>query len=126
MRVFVTGGSGFVGGNLVALLVAEGYDVRALVRPHSSQKQLRDLPIEIVLGDLNDPDLDRSMRGCEVVFHVAAHYSLWQRDRELLYHSNVAGTANVLACARSAGVERTIYTSSVAAIRGTRRRCSHR
>ncbi len=116
MRVFVTGGSGFVGGNLVALLVAEGYDVRALVRPNSSQTQIRDLPVEIVMGDLNDPDLDRSMRGCDVVFHVAAHYSLWQRDRELLYRSNVAGTANVLACARSASVERTIYTSSVAAI----------
>jgi dihydroflavonol-4-reductase len=116
MRVFVTGGSGFVGNNLVELLVAEGYQVRVLVRPSSSQAQLRDLPVEIVYGDLNDPDLTRSMRGCEAVFHVAAHYSLWQRDRELLYHSNVAGTANVLACARNAGVERTIYTSSVAAI----------
>ena len=116
MRVFVTGGSGFVGGNLVELLVAEGYEVRALVRPSSSQTQLRDLPVEIIYGDLNDPDLDRSMRGCEAVFHVAAHYSLWQRDRELLYHSNVAGTANVLACARRAGVKRTVYTSSVAAI----------
>ncbi len=116
MRVFVTGGSGFIGGNLVELLVAEGYDVRALVRPNSSQIQIRNLPVEIVYGDLNDPDLARSMRGCESVFHVAAHYSLWQRDRELLHHSNVAGTANVLACARSAGVERTIYTSSVAAI----------
>jgi dihydroflavonol-4-reductase len=116
MRVFVTGGSGFVGGNLVELLVAEGYQVRALVRPHSPKTQLRDLPVEIVYGDLNDPDLARSMRGCEAVFHVAAHYSLWQRDRDLLHHSNVAGTANVLACARSAGVERTLYTSSVAAI----------
>jgi dihydroflavonol-4-reductase len=116
MRVFVTGGSGFVGGNLVELLVAEGYEVRALVRPNRSQTQLQDLPVEIVRGDLNDPDLARSMRGCEAVFHVAAHYSLWQRDRELLYRSNVTGTANVLDCARSAGVERTIYTSSVAAI----------
>ena len=85
MLVFVTGGSGFVGGNLVELLVAEGYQVRALVRPNSSQMQLRNLPVEIVSGDLNDPDLDRSMRGCEVVFHVAAHYSLLAaRSRDTL------------------------------------------
>ncbi len=116
MRVFVTGGSGFVGGNLVELLVAEGHQVRALVRPNSALTQLQHLPIEIVRGDLTDPDLAQSMRGCQAVFHVAAHYSLWQRDRELLYRSNVEGTANVLACARQSGVERTVYTSSVAAI----------
>lgn len=116
MRVFVTGGSGFVGGNLVELLVAEGYQVRALVRPNSALTQLQHLPIDIVRGDLTDPDLAQSMHGCQAVFHVAAHYSLWQRDRELLYRSNVEGTANVLACARKTGVERTVYTSSVAAI----------
>ncbi len=116
MQVFVTGGAGFVGGNLVRLLVARGDRVRVLVRSSSSIALLKDLPVEIVSGDLNDPQLDRLMRGCQAVFHVAAHYSLWQRDRELLYQSNVAGTANVLACARSAGVERTVYTSSVAAI----------
>ncbi len=116
MQVFVTGGSGFVGGNLVRLLVTEGYQVRALVRANSPDTTLKDLPVEIVRGDLNDPNLDRLMCGCRAVFHVAAHYSLWQRDRASLYHSNVTGTANVLACARRAGVERTIYTSSVAAI----------
>jgi dihydroflavonol-4-reductase len=115
MQVFITGGSGFVGGNLVRLLVEEGYQVRALVRS-GSPLTIEDLPVEIVHGDLNHPNLDRMMRGCEAVFHVAAHYSLWQRDRKLLYHSNVTGTANVLACARAAGVARTIYTSSVAAI----------
>ncbi len=115
MQVFVTGGSGFVGGNLIRLLVEQGYRVRALVRS-GSPLTLKNLPVDLVRGDLNDRDLDRSMRGCAAVFHVAAHYSLWQRDRELLYHSNVAGTANVLACARNAGVTRTVYTSSVAAI----------
>jgi dihydroflavonol-4-reductase len=115
MQVFVTGGSGFVGGNLVKLLVEEGYRVRTLVRS-DAPPTLKDLPVELVRGDLNDRDLDRSMRGCDAVFHVAAHYSLWQRDRDLLYHNNVTGTANVLACARRAGVARTIYTSSVAAI----------
>ena len=116
MRLFVTGGSGFVGGNLVRLLVAEGHQVRALMRPSSPLTTLKDLPVELIQGDITNPDLSSLMRGCQGVFHVAAHYSLWQADRELLYKSNVTGTANVLAAARAAGVERTVYTSSVAAI----------
>ncbi|HEY9624316.1 MAG TPA: hopanoid-associated sugar epimerase [Crinalium sp.] len=114
--VFVTGGTGFVGANLVRLLVQQGYQVRALVRPSSTLRNLQDLEVDIVQGDLNDPDLWQQMNGCQFLFHVAAHYSLWQRDRHSLYHHNVLGTRNVLAAARQAGIERTVYTSSVAAI----------
>lgn len=115
-QTFVTGGTGFVGANLVRLLLEQGYSVRALVRPDSCLDNLRHLDVERVQGDLTDPDLAQAMQGCQSVFHVAAHYSLWQRDRQALYRSNVLGTRNVLAAARQAGVERTIYTSSVAAI----------
>ncbi|HEY9906906.1 MAG TPA: hopanoid-associated sugar epimerase [Thermosynechococcaceae cyanobacterium] len=115
-RTFVTGGTGFVGANLVRLLLQEGYDVRALVRPASRLDNLHNLDVEIVRGDLTDPNLGQQMVGCKSLFHVAAHYSLWQRDRQLLHQSNVLGTQNVLAAARQAGVERTVYTSSVAAI----------
>jgi dihydroflavonol-4-reductase len=114
--VFVTGGTGFIGANLVRLLVQEGYAVRSLVRPTSQLDNLRSLDVEIVSGDLNDPDLWQQMVGCQFLFHVAAHYSLWQKDRQALYHHNVLGTRNVLAAARRAGIERTVYTSSVAAI----------
>jgi dihydroflavonol-4-reductase len=72
--------------------------------------------VEWVTGDLTDPELYRPMQGCRGLFHVAAHYSLWQKDREILYKSNVLGTRNILACAQKAGIERTVYTSSVAAI----------
>lgn len=116
IRAFVTGGTGFIGANLVRLLAAEGYLVRALVRSSSNLDNLRDLDVELVTGDLNDPDLWQQMQSCQVLFHVAAHYSLWQRDRQLLYEHNVLGTHNVLACARKAKIERTVYTSSVAAI----------
>lgn len=116
MRAFVTGGTGFIGANLVRLLLDRGYEVRALVRPESDLQNLRGLEIELVGGHLNDPEIDRSLRDCSVLFHVAAHYSLWQKDREKLYESNVLGTRNILAAARRAGVERVIYTSSVAAI----------
>ena len=116
MHVFVTGGTGFIGANLIRLLLQEGYTVRALVRPNSSLNNLRGLNLELVKGDLGDPHLFEQMVGCQVLFHVAAHYSLWQADREQIYHHNVMGTRNVLAAARKAGIERTVYTSSVAAI----------
>ena len=115
MKCFVTGGTGFVGANLIRSLLQQGYEVRALVRNGSNLDNLKSLDIELVTGDLNS-DLSRSMSGCQVLFHVAAQYSLWQRDRELLYRSNVLGTRNILACAQKAGIERTVYTSSVAAI----------
>lgn len=113
---FVTGGTGFIGANLVRLLLEEGYRVRVLVRSTSSLDNLQNLDVEIVQGDLNDSDLASKMQGCSVLFHVAALYSLWQGDREALYRSNVEGTKNILEAARKAGIERTIYTSSVAAI----------
>jgi dihydroflavonol-4-reductase len=116
MRVFVTGGTGFVGANLIRLLLEKGFSVRALVRAQTNPTNLQGLDVELVQGDLCDPDLSTKIQGCEVVFHVAAHYSLWQRDREQLYQSNVLGTRNVLSAAQAAGVQRTVYTSSVAAI----------
>lgn len=116
MRAFITGATGFVGANLARLLLAQGYEVRALVRPQSSLDNLKGLGIETVQGNICDPSLELLMQNCQVVFHVAAHYSLWQSDREQLHYSNVLGTRNILAAAREAGVERTVYTSSVAAI----------
>lgn len=115
MKCFVTGGTGFVGANLIRLLLQQGYAVKALARSSSSLNNLKSLDIEIVEGDLNG-ELTKQMSGCQVLFHVAAQYSLWQSDRDLLYRSNVLGTRNILACARQAGIDRTVYTSSVAAI----------
>lgn len=116
MKAFVTGASGFIGANLVRLLLQQGYAVRSLVRPTSRLDNLQGLDIEVVVGDLNDSYLFELIEGCQVLFHVAAHYSLWQKDKELLYKNNVLGTRNVLAAARRAKIERTVYTSSVAAI----------
>lgn len=112
----MTGGTGFVGANLIRLLLQQGYAVRALVRPSSQTDNLQGLEIERVQGDLLSPDLGQQMVGCQVLFHVAAHYSLWQADRDILYRYNVEGTRNALAAAQQAGIARTVYTSSVAAI----------
>ena len=116
MQAFVTGGTGFIGANLVRLLLQEGYAVKALARSVSRLDNLQGLDVEIVKSDLTDPDLWQHISGCRFLFHVAAHYSLWQTDRDALYQNNVLGTRNILAAAQKAGVERTVYTSSVAAI----------
>ncbi len=116
MQVFVTGGTGFVGANLIRLLLQQGYKVKALVRESSCLDNLKSLDIEITKGDLNQENLAQQMKGCQVLFHVAAQYSLWKTDKDALYRNNVLGTRNILNCARQAGIERTVYTSSVAAI----------
>ncbi|MEC4984750.1 MAG: NAD-dependent epimerase/dehydratase family protein [Oscillatoria sp. PMC 1068.18] len=116
IRAFVTGGTGFIGANVVRSLLASGYHVRCLVRPTSRLDNLHGLDVEIVQGDLRDRDLAAKIQGCQVLFHVAALYSLWQADREALYQNNAIATQNVLAAAREAKIERTVYTSSVAAI----------
>jgi dihydroflavonol-4-reductase len=91
-----------------------GHRVRALIRPGS---QVRELEVERIDGDLRDPaSVERAVAGCGAVFHVAADYRLWARDRSELYRSNVDGTRNVLKAARNAGVERFVYTSTVGCI----------
>jgi dihydroflavonol-4-reductase len=115
-QVLVTGATGFVGANLVRLLLSQGHQVRVLVRPQSTLTNLQGLPVERVTGDLLSPALPRYLSGCDVLFHVAAHYSLWQKDKDQLYQANVLGTRSILRAAQSVGVPRTVYTSSVAAI----------
>lgn len=116
IKAFVTGGTGFIGANLVRLLLNNNYAVRALVRPNSNLENLKNLDVEIVEGNLTDSNLSQALKGCQVLFHCAAHYSLWQKDKSLLERYNIFGTRNILAAARQAEIERTIYTSSVAAI----------
>lgn len=112
---FVTGAAGFVGANVVRDLLAHDWRVRVLLRT-PAPPALAGLPVEAVAGDLFTPDLATAMLGSDAVFHVAARYSLWRRDREDVMRTNVEGTRNVLRAAREAGVARVVHTSSVAAI----------
>jgi dihydroflavonol-4-reductase len=117
MKAFVTGATGFIGGNLVRELLKDGHEVRALVRLDSDRRNIAALPVETITGDLDDPQILAEMiMGRDVVFHVAAHYSLWTRDRDAIYRANVEGTENLLAAAREARIKRFVHTSSVAAI----------
>jgi dihydroflavonol-4-reductase len=97
--------------------VREGWAVRALVREGSDKRNLAQLPTELTAGDLtNVASLERAVAGCNAVFHVAADYRLWTPHPEELYRANVEGTHNILDAARRAGVERVVYTSSVATV----------
>ncbi|HEV8674822.1 MAG TPA: hopanoid-associated sugar epimerase [Methylomirabilota bacterium] len=113
-RALVTGGTGFIGANLVRELVADGASVRVLVRPSSDRRALAGLPVEPVVGDLLEPaSLGPALTGVAVLYHVAADYRLWAPDPSLLYRVNVEGTRALLAAAEEAGVGRIVYTSSV-------------
>jgi len=110
----VTGASGFLGWHVARALLERSHSVRALCRPAS---QIRELDVERATGDLRDPEsLARAVKGCQLVFHVAADYRLWSKDPQELYRSNVDGTRNLLDAAERAGVERIIYTSTVGCI----------
>ncbi len=112
--MLVTGGTGFVGANLVRELVNTGAKVRVLARPTSDRRALTGLPVEVVFGDLLDPaSLRAGLAGVEVVYHVAADYRLWAPDPAPLYRVNVEGTRALLQAAAAAGVARIVYTSSV-------------
>jgi dihydroflavonol-4-reductase len=118
MTTLLTGATGFVGGAVLRSLVAAGHQVRALVRPSSDRRNLMSIDCEIVTGDLVEIEsLERALRGCEAVFHVAADYRLWVPDREKMNRTNVQGTVNLLRAAVAAGVSRIVYTSSVATLR---------
>ena len=82
MTFLVTGTTGFVGSAVARNLINAGERVRALVRPESDRRNLEGLPVEVAEGDLRDrPSLERALKGCEGLFHVAADYRLWARPR---------------------------------------------
>jgi dihydroflavonol-4-reductase len=117
MKALVTGASGFVGSAVARALLQEGWQVRVLVRQGSERRNLQQLAVEIVTGDLADSaSLERALAGCDALFHAAADYRLAALEPAQLYRTNVEGTRNLLQAARRAGTARIVYTSSVATI----------
>ena len=116
-KALVTGASGFVGSAVARALIERGVEVRALVRAASPTEHLSGLPIEFVTGDLRDAQSVRqAMQGTRWLFHVAADYRLWARDPGEIVENNVTGTRIIMEAALGAGVERIVYTSSVATL----------
>jgi nucleoside-diphosphate-sugar epimerase len=113
---FVTGGSGFIGGALIRRLVADGWDVHALVRSEASAQKVTALGAHAIAGDLADvPSMAVGAQYCEVAFHCAAHLGDWG-TREEFERGNVQGTRNALAAARQAGLRRFVHVGTEAAL----------
>ena len=116
--VLVTGASGFVGSAVAHALAALGARVRVLVRSSSPTLNLADLDAEVVQGDVRDPAaMAAALAGMRYFFHVAADYRLWAPDPEEIVRNNLTGTRAAMEAALAAGVERVVYTSSVATLR---------
>jgi dihydroflavonol-4-reductase len=117
MKALVTGATGFVGAAVARALSAAGWQVRVLARSGSNRSNLQSPAWEVVEGDLADlQSLERALEGCTGLFHAAADYRLGARDPTQLYRTNVEGTRRILSAARTAGISRIVYTSSVATI----------
>lgn len=117
MTTLVTGVSGFVGSAVARRLLAAGHEVRAMVRPDSDRRNLEGLNVDVVEGDLTQPEtLAAALKDCKALFHVAADYRLWTRDPDSMFATNIDGTRAILLEAAEAGVERMVYTSSVATL----------
>ncbi|MBU2490266.1 MAG: SDR family NAD(P)-dependent oxidoreductase, partial [Proteobacteria bacterium] len=116
-KALVTGAAGFIGSHVARLLLEEGTEVRALIRPGESFTNLAGLEVERVEGDILDPAaVDRAMEGVDVLFHLAAVYATWLPDWSVLWEVNLQGSRNVLWSAIRMGVGKVVYTSSIAAV----------
>ncbi len=113
----VVGANGFVGSHITRLLTAAQRNVRVLVRKSSNLTSIEGLPVERHLGDVSDVEsLKSAMRGCGTVFYCVVDTRAWLTDPTPLYRCNVDGLANAIDAAQAEGIERFVFTSSMATI----------
>jgi len=115
VKVFITGGTGFIGGHVARRLTEAGHELHCLVRSNSDMRNLQALGAHLVLGTVNDrAALHDGMQGCDVLVHMAGVYSFWEPDMGILERVNVGGTYQVMQAAAAAGVRQVVYLSTVA------------
>jgi nucleoside-diphosphate-sugar epimerase len=122
MKVFVTGGTGFIGGHVIRALRARDDEVRALVRNPDKGRPLAELGCELVSGSLESrAAIASGMEGCDTAIHGAAVYEVGipESEHRAMYEANVLGTENVLRAALDAKVPKVVYISTVAAFGNT-------
>jgi dihydroflavonol-4-reductase len=117
MRALVIGGSGFIGLHLVDALVTAGFEVRVTTRKSTPTMFLRKRPVELVPASLEDANaLRTAMVGCDVVMLAGAYYPRYSLDQEAALEQGLAGIRNVVSAAHAAGIQRIIYTSTIATL----------
>ncbi len=118
-KALVTGAAGFIGSHLVKYLLEENVEVRAMILPGENTRNIDELDIECVRGDITDREsVKNAVHGCDVVFHLAAIYALWLPRMSLMDEVNIDGTYNVMRAALNEGVERVVHTSSLVVFGG--------
>ena len=116
-KVLITGATGFIGNHVTRLCLEKGEDVRVMVMPGEDRSPLDGMDVEFVEGNLLDPpSLARAVQGVEQLYHLAALFAIWTKDPDLHYKINVDGARAMMLAARDAGVQKIVFTSSVAAI----------
>ncbi len=116
-KVLITGATGFIGNHVTRLCLEKGDDVRVMVMPGEDRSPLNGMDVEFVEGNLLDlPSLSRAVQGVEQLYHLAALFAIWTKDPDLHYKINIDGARAMMLAARDAGVQKIVFTSSVAAI----------
>ena len=113
MKIFITGGTGFIGKRLTDRLIAENHDVVLLLRDARKAGNYSNKKVTLIEGDLLDGDaLKRGMKECDLVFHMAAFTKPWSKDPSMSYSTNVTGTINILEAAFENNVNKVVFTST--------------
>ena len=117
MKTLLTGSTGFLGSAILRKLLEDGREVKVLIREKSDTTNIDGVDVEIAYGDLRDSDsLQSALSGCDVLYHTAAYYSLWNQDKQIIYDINVEGTRKILQAAQLKNIEKVVYTSTVGCV----------
>ena len=113
MKVFVSGATGFIGSRLANVLAEKGFIVHALYRSENKTSTLHHKNIRLFKGDILDKNsLEKAVKSCEQVYHVAAYASVWEKNPALIYHLNIEGSINIIEVAKKEGVKKIVLTST--------------
>jgi dihydroflavonol-4-reductase len=116
MKIFITGGTGFIGKHTVELLSKTNHQLVLLIRNTSNTSFISSLSnqnVTLTKGDLTDEgSLLNGMKGCDAVINIAAHYTFWEPDKKIYSKVNVKGTQNVMECALKSGIKKVVHIST--------------
>jgi len=115
MKIFITGGTGFIGRSLVKCLASTDHELVCLVRKTSDIRALKDLGVMMVTGDVTDKEsLKRGMRGCDWAVHLASNFEFWLPDRKVYQDVNIQGVQNVMESVLEEGIAKVVHVSTIA------------
>ena len=113
MKIFITGGTGFIGRHTVELLAQGSHKLTLLVRKTSHISFLNKQNVTLVEGNLSDKDsILKGMEDCDSAINIAGHYSFWEPDKKIYSEINIKGTQNVLECALKTGIKKVVHIST--------------